>query len=229
MQELAQVSLFSKLNPQELQKLGAIAKKQNFGPGSVVFFEGDRSDSLYVILGGSVKIYQTTNDGREKILKTMGKGEIFGEFAVIDGQPRSAAVATLEKTELLSITHRDFRGFATGSPEILWKVLESLCERLRKTTEDVTDIAFRDVPYRLLKALIELAETSGQKHKDGVKIVAHVSSQDLANRVAANPQRVTRLMGRFQDESLIQVEDDGLVVPDMKALKKALEISQDWG
>ena len=228
MQELGQVSIFSKLNPEELQKLSLIAKKQNLGPGSVVFFEGDRSDSLYVILSGSVKVYQTTNDGREKILKTFGKGDIFGEFAMIDGQPRSAAVATLEKTEMLTLNHRDFRAFATGSPEILWKVLEALCERLRKTTEDVTDIAYRDVPYRLLKALIELAEKSGQKYKDGVKIAVQLTSQDLANRVASNPQRVARLMNRFQDENLILMEDDGLVVPDLKALKKALDISQDW-
>jgi CRP/FNR family cyclic AMP-dependent transcriptional regulator len=228
MQELGQVSIFSKLNPEELQKLSLIAKKQNLGPGSVVFFEGDRSDSLYVILSGSVKVYQTTNDGREKILKTFGKGDIFGEFAMIDGQPRSAAVATLEKTEMLTLNHRDFRTFATAAPEILWKVLEALCERLRKTTEDVTDIAYRDVPYRLLKALIELAEKSGQKYKDGVKIAVQLSSQDLANRVASNPQRVARLMNRFQDENLILMEDDGLVVPDLKALKKALDISQDW-
>src|SRR4029077_11718405 len=129
----ARVSIFSKLSQADIEELTKLRTARKYAPNTAVFFQGDPSDSLYILLKGSVKVVQASEDGREKILDILGPGEIFGELAMLDGHPRSATVTTCEPTELASISHKDFRDFVSTRSEILWKVLEALCERVRKT------------------------------------------------------------------------------------------------
>jgi len=227
--ELARISLFEKLNEDELTRLSTIVKRRMFPADTVVFFEGDQSDSLYVILSGTTKVYTTDEDGKEKVLNTLGAGEIFGEYSLIDGHPRSAAVATLEKTEVMCMSHVDFRKFVAQAPEILWKVLESLTGRMRKQTAEMMELSFRDVPYRLLRVLVSLAEKHGKQSGDGWLIGMSITPATLASMVGANTERVSRLMHRFQLEGLVHnVDKEHLSIPDLKALKRALEYATDW-
>jgi CRP/FNR family cyclic AMP-dependent transcriptional regulator len=197
---MARVAFFQKLSEHELAQIAAISKRHKFNDDHVVFFEGSRSDSLYVIVSGSVKIYQEAQDGREKILRVLGAGEFFGEFSLVDGQPRSASVATLQPTEMLSIDHLDFRRFAERSPDVLWKVLEVMCERLRVVNEENFDLAFRDMPYRLVRALLKLGEY-GTAGVGGITIT--VSKQDLAAMVGSGPERVPSLLQKLADRGLV--------------------------
>src|SRR5262245_8972369 len=100
MKELSQVRIFQRAGARELEQLGAIAKRESFKPDTVVFFQGDRADKLYVILSGGVTVYQQADDGKQKTLGTLGPGEIFGELTLLDGRERSATVETTEQTEM---------------------------------------------------------------------------------------------------------------------------------
>jgi len=227
--ELARISLFEKLDADELSALSTIVKHRFFPADTVVFFESDQSDSLYAIVTGSTKVYTTDDDGTEKVLATMGPGEIFGEYSLIDGQPRSAAVATLEPTEALCISHTDFRRFVVGAPDILWKVLESLTARMRRHNSEIIELSFRDVPYRMLRVLVQLAEKHGQPNADGLVIPLSLTPAALSGMVGSNVERVSRLLHRFQIDGLVRpLEADRLLVPDFKALKRALEYATDW-
>jgi CRP/FNR family cyclic AMP-dependent transcriptional regulator len=221
---MARVAFFQKLNEHELAQIAAISKRQKFNGDHVVFFEGSHSDSLYVIVSGSVKIYQKAQDGREKILCVLGPGEFFGEFSLVDGQPRSASVATLQPTEMLSVAHLDFRRFAKRSPDVLWKVLEAMCERLRVVNEENFDLAFRNMSYRLVRALLKLSEY-GTATVGGVTIV--VSKQDLAAMVGSGPERVLNFLQKLADRRLVHTEGDNIHIPDIDALRKALEFTED--
>jgi CRP/FNR family cyclic AMP-dependent transcriptional regulator len=228
MNELARISLFKELNPEEQSRLSAIVKRRQFPADTVVFFEGDPSDSLYAVLSGSMKVYTTSEDGKQRVLSTMGPGDVFGEYSLIDGHPRSATVATLEPCEVLSIGHLDFRKFAWGAPEILWKVLESLTSRMRSQIGEVMELSFRDVPYRLLRVLVSLAEKHGKEGPDGIAIAA-VDSASLSGMVGTNNERISRLLHRLQADGLVRyIDAEHLVIPDVKALRRALEYSTDW-
>jgi len=218
------VAFFQKLNEHELAQIAAISKRHKFNRNQVVFFEGSHSDSLYVIVSGSVKIYQKAQDGQEKILCVLGPNEFFGEFSLVDGQPRSASVATLQPTEMLSMAHFDFLRFAKGSPDIIWKVLEAMCERLRAVNEENFDLAFRNMSYRFVQALLKLSEY-GTSSVGGVTIVA--SKQDLAAMVGSGPERVPKLIQKLADRGLVHTEHDNIHIPDIDALRKALELTED--
>lgn len=226
---LARISLFEKLSPEELVRLDTIVKRKMYGPNTIVFKQDDHSDSMYVILSGSTKVYTETQDGTPKILNTLGKGEIFGEYSLIDGHPRSATIETLEPTEMLSISHKDFRQFVTNSPDVLWKVLESLTERMRRGNEEQLAIAFRDVPYRLLRTLSRLVDKHGETTAEGTRIKVKLTPEALSGMVTAQADRVSRILHRFNAEGLIRSTDDGtVIIPDVTALKRSVEFVKDW-
>ena len=227
---IARVSIFSKLNQSDIEELTKITSTKKYGPDASVFFQGDPSDSLYMLLTGSVKVTQASEGGREKILDILGPGEIFGEFAMLDGHPRSATVTTCEPSELASITHKDFRKFVASRPEILWKVLQGLCERVRKTSTDMLELSSREVPYRLLAALHHMAEKYGQVAADGSCLISgKVGVQDLVAMVGSSREVVSRLLHRYQEKGLVELgSNKEIIIPDPAALGRALEYSSEW-
>ncbi len=229
MEGLAGIPIFQKLNPVELGKLSSVTERRKYGTDTVVFFEGDPSDALYLIVSGSVKVHQTTKDGDERILKILNKGAMFGELAMLDGHPRSATVTTLAPTEMLVLSHKGFRNFASERPEVLWRVLEALCERIRSTSASMLDLTFKDPPYRLLSALVQLINTHGEAKPDGTWINLKLTARDLASMIGTNKETVQRLIHEFHDDGLIRLEGKHtLVIPDVHRLSRALEYASDW-
>lgn len=226
----SRISIFSKLTPADVQELSKLVRTKDYGVDAAIFFQGEPSDSLYMILKGSVKVTEASSEGREKILDILGPGEIFGELAMLDGHPRSATVTTCEPTELATIAHNDFRQFVSSRPEILWKVLGALCERLRKTSTGMLELSSREVPYRLLSALSELAEKHGQVAPDGSCLITlKLGVDDLAAMVGSSRDVVSRLLHRFEQDGLIELrKNKQIVVPDSSALTRALEYASDW-
>ena len=226
----ARVSIFSKLSQADIEELTKIVTAKKYQPDAAIFFQGDPSDSLYMLLKGSVKVTQAAEDGRQKILDILGPGEIFGEFAMLDGHPRSATVTTCEATELASISHKDFRNFAASRPEVLWKVLQALCERVRKTSTEMLELSSREVPYRLLAALHQLAEKYGQVAADGSCLISGKAGvEDLVAMVGSSREVVSRLLHRYQEDGLIELgKNKQIIIPDPAALARALEYSTEW-
>ena len=228
MEGLKAVSIFQKLNDAELDQLTRIARQESFAPEKVIFFEGDRSDSLYVILAGSVRVFVTSDEGKEKVINTLGKGGFFGEIAMLDGEPRSASVVANEETTMLAIGHRDFRAFCDRQPEVLWKVLATLTDRIRKIGDELLDMSFRDVPYRVLRKLNTLARQHGEQRLDGLRINFKLSPEILAGMVGANTERTSRILHKYEEEKLIRREGDYYLVLDATALERSLEYEKDW-
>ncbi len=226
----SRVSIFSKLSPGDVEELGKIVNVKKYPTDRTIFFQGEPSDSLYMLLSGCVKVTETSAEGHEKILDILGPGEIFGELAMLDGHPRSATVTTCEPTELASISHRDFRPFAAQRPEILWKVTAALCERIRKTSTSMLELSSREVPHRLLAALNQLAEKHGQVAADGSCLInLKFGVQDLAAMIGSNPEIVSRLLHRYQEEGLVELgKNKQLIVPNPEALARALEYAAEW-
>ena len=223
MHELARVPLFERLSSGELEKLATLTSRKRFPSQTAVFFQDDPSDSLYVVLSGSAKVFRTSEDGRDRIMTTLRVGDAFGELAMIEGQPRSATVETLEPTELLSLSRKDFARFAGEHPDFLYKLLQSMCERVRKINEDVLDLSFKDVPYRVLRLLSQLLTRHGENGAEGWRIKMPLSVRDLSSMVGSNTETVGRLLDRYESEGLVRREDENWVIPDQGALTRALE------
>ena len=115
---LKQVSIFKGLDDKEVHDLITIAKKRIFRSGEVIFHRDDPGQMLYIIKEGKVKICLISPDGQEISLVVFGKGEYFGEFALLDGLPRSANAIALEKVECYTLLRSDFHSVIKKNPKI---------------------------------------------------------------------------------------------------------------
>jgi CRP/FNR family cyclic AMP-dependent transcriptional regulator len=220
---LASVRIFQHLGQDDLKRVAKIAKLKSVAASTVVFFEGNRADAFFIVLSGSLKVYQTARDGRVKVLSTMGPGETFGELAMLDGHPRSASVETVAPSELLVIARNDFRSLATATPGILWGVLEGVCARLRAQNDSELEAAFHGTQYRVAKAILKLAEKHGKKTEKSVRVPPTFGVKDVAEMAASTVDRAERVLERLEDEGLVKIDEGDLVIPDVSALRRALD------
>ena len=149
-------SIFLGLDEQELKALTARATTHSFPKNAVIVNAGDRSESIFIISAGRVKVFLHGDDGKEVILNVHGPGEYFGEM-VLDEGPRSASVMTLEASKFLIISKTDFRQFLTEHPDSAMKLINRLMHRVRALTENVRNLALLDVYGRVARLLLELA------------------------------------------------------------------------
>jgi CRP/FNR family transcriptional regulator, cyclic AMP receptor protein len=174
-------------------------------------------------------MFQTSEDGKDRILRILQPGNAFGDLAMIEGKNRFVTVQTLEDCDTLRLSRKDFVAFADKHTWVLWTLLSAFAERIRHMNEDVLDLSFRDVPYRLLHALSDLVERHGQQGPEGCRIAIQLSASDLASMIGSNTDTVGRLLDRYQNEGLIKRSGGNWVVPDPKSLTRTLEYTAQQG
>jgi CRP-like cAMP-binding protein len=183
-------SLFGQLPPAVIEHLGSYIKRRALPRGAAIFAKGDPGSGLMGVLAGSVKISVPSADGRDIVLNIIHEGEIFGEIALLDGHPRTADATAMTDCELMVIERRDFIPFLRGQPDLTMQIIETLCTRLRRTSEQVQDVTFLNLPTRLAKALLRLvADAEGPASTRKVTITQREISQIIGrSRESTNKQ-----------------------------------------
>lgn len=219
---LKQVPLFAGLADEDIRGLMALAKRRTFRNGEVIFHREDPGQVLYVIKEGKVKICLISPDGQEISLVVFGKGECFGEFAILDGLPRSADAVALEKVECYTLQRSDFHNAIMKNPKIAIQIIEVLTRRLRSTDQMVEDLIFLDVYGRVAKKLLELADTHGSKVDDGTRIDVRLTQQEIAAMVGASRESVNKVMGYFTDKNFISTDKHKITLHRISELERRI-------
>ncbi len=217
-----QVSIFADLPEEEVHALTSVAKRRAFRAGEVIFHREDPGQVLYIIKDGKVKICIISPDGQEISLAVLGKGEYFGEFALLDGLPRSTDAVALEKVECYTLQRSDFQNAILKNPKIAILVLEALTKRLRNTDQMVEDLIFLDVYGRVAKKLLELADTHGVKVDNGIRIDVRLTQQELASMVGASRESVNKVLGYFTDKDFISTDKHRITLHRITDLKRRI-------
>jgi CRP/FNR family cyclic AMP-dependent transcriptional regulator len=173
------------------EHLGTLAEHatiRSYPKNAIVINEGDETDSLYVVLSGKVKVFVSDENGREIDLGIEGPGEYFGEM-VLDGGPRSASVMTLEPCKFAIVHRSEFAGFLAKNPDFALDLINRLIHKIRDLTQNVKSLALMDVYGRVARLLLELAE-----EREGKLVISgKLTQQDLANRIGASREMVSRI------------------------------------
>lgn len=182
-------SPFDHLNEASLRQVAPHGMTRTFPRHSVIVYEGDETDSVYVMLSGRAKVFITGEDGREVVLNTIEAGEYFGEM-VLDGGPRSASVMTLEPCRLFVIPHGDVEGLLAANPLFARDLIERLIAKVRSLTQKVRDLALKDVYCRF----VHFAEENAVE-VDGKRVVPErLTQQDIAARIGGSREMVSRII-----------------------------------
>ncbi|HYV98638.1 MAG TPA: Crp/Fnr family transcriptional regulator [Gemmatimonadaceae bacterium] len=218
-QFLATVPLFKGLAPHELQRFADVTREKAYPRGSVILFEDDPGDALFIVRLGRVKVVLVGDDGREVILGVLGVGDHFGELSLIDDQPRSAHVIATEDASLLVLRREDFRRRVEETPAVAWSLMQELSRRLRRADDKIGGLVLLDVPGRIARLLLDAADAQGSE-----ALADPLTHQTIANTIGASRETVSRAMKDFQEAGWIVVEKRRIRVADRGALEKRASV-----
>jgi len=207
---LRTVPLFASVPDEQLRLLATVVTRRSASRGSIIMAAGDPTDSLYIILSGRLKVMMTDAEGKEVIFSILGPGEFFGEMGLIDDEPRSATVITIEPCELLAINKRDFKKSLAENFEMTMAVMRGLVRRLREADRKIGSLALLDVYGRVARLLLDMAE-----NVNGEKIVTkRLPKQDIAKMIGASREMVSRVMKDLQTGGYIEMRGSTILLRD---------------
>ncbi|MGA9859361.1 MAG: Crp/Fnr family transcriptional regulator [Solirubrobacteraceae bacterium] len=216
---LASVPVFSTLGEEDLEQVAAVTVPRSFATGEIVFREGDRSDTCYVVRHGRVRAVRKHSDGRIITLATFGAGDFFGELALFEDERRSATIEALADTEAAAILGGDMRRLLRAHPDIAVKLLGALGRRLRETNERLTRQSFQTVQSRVAAALAELVAAARAQGAGDGDVLITATQTDLAQLAGSSRESASRFLAVLERAGVITQGRGKLVVHDPARLE----------
>jgi CRP/FNR family transcriptional regulator, cyclic AMP receptor protein len=201
-----------------IDKLIPLATIVAVDAGKDIFLKGDPGYGLYGILAGQVRIYVLGHDSNEVTLNILDPGELFGEIALIDGEPRSASAAAVVESQLMHIRRDRFLPLLLANANIGVGLLQVLCRRVRSSSALAEDQALLPIPARLAKRLLKLAEARGRQTADGIRLESRLSQRELGELIGATRETVNRILAVWQKSGLIDSEGGRIILRHPEAL-----------
>ncbi len=218
-EQLARSPVFATLPPAELDHLAAMMARRPYKRGQVIFHQDDPGASVHLIESGRVKVVLTTDDGEELLLRVLAGGEIFGELALFDQRPRSATVIALEPTITHVLEREAFLDFLRAHPDVALHLCGALANLIRRLTDQVEDLALLDVPRRLERKLLELAELHGREGPDGTRIDLPLTQSELASMIGTSRVSVNHYLASLERRGIIARDGHRIVLRRPAALR----------
>ena len=187
--------------------------RRRYPAKSTLIYAGDKSDSLYYIVKGSVTVIIEDDEGREMIVAYLNDGDFFGEMGVFQEveDSRSAWVRAKTECEVAEVSYTKFHELSASHPEFLYALGAQMARRLRATTRKVGDLAFLDVTGRVARTLLELCkEPDALTHPDGMQI--KITRQEIGRIVGCSREMVGRVLKTLEDQGLVAVSGKTMVV-----------------
>lgn len=204
---LENVPLFSGLSKQALAEIEQHSTVKSFKKHAIVINQGDETNTLYVILSGSVKVFISGEDGREVVLNHQTAGDYFGDLAMLDKEPRVASVMTTEPSRFMIISREDFLACLAKNPEIAINLIKPMTSRTRMLAKNVSSLALLDVYGRVARVLLEQAKKQGD-----VLITDKLTQQEIADMVGASRAMVSRILKDLKTGGYISIDKKRITI-----------------
>ncbi|KRF00438.1 hypothetical protein ASG89_26770 [Paenibacillus sp. Soil766] len=202
---IKKVPLFAQLGEQQLNALIEICTRRTYKAGTILFQEKELGSVFYMVLSGSVKIFTTSTSGEEKILTICKSSESFGELSLIDGKPRSASAQTLEECILLTITGQSFLELLRNHFDISLGIMQELSNRLRDTNQQVYDLTFVDARTRVIKSLIKMANTHGQRKGTTIVIKLVLNFDEISQLAGVQKSTLMQVIRDLEEKKILTI------------------------
>jgi CRP-like cAMP-binding protein len=223
---LSLVDIFEPLTEQEIENLNGQLPDRRLQSGEIFFGPQDRSERLFLLQSGRVRIFRSTPDGREFTLAVVEAGTVFGEMALTGQRLEGAYAQALAPSQVSTMLRADLERLILEKPEVGLRIMELLSERLRRQETRLEDVVMKDVRARLASIIALLVESEGLRSGAGYRIPTHYTHERLGTMIGANRTAVTRAFGLLQDEGVVQLRRRLIYVTDIDALKRSAGYAQ---
>jgi CRP/FNR family transcriptional regulator, cyclic AMP receptor protein len=212
--------LFEALDDENVPLLRRQMAEVKVSRGEHLFNEGDEGDALYVVLDGKMKLTRAASHGRENLLSVIGPGEMFGELSLFDPRPRTATASAVTDAVLASLKHEALTPWLRERPEISQPMLRALAQRLRRANDVTAGLVFSDVPGRVARNLLDLADRFGTREADGLHVHHDLNQKELAQLVGSSRETVNKALADFAARGWLQVSARSVLILDAERLRK---------
>jgi len=212
-------TFLASLDQAEHDALSELGLRRSFPRGAVVMFQQEPDDRVMVLLSGRVKVVRADESGHELVLRIRDPGDVLGELAFINGEPRIATVTALEPLEALVMPANAFRTHLETTPGVAVRLLEVVAHRFRESTLRRLQFAALDAMGRLAARLVELADRYGEAVDGGVKIASPLTQEELATWTGVSRAGVSQALQAFRELGWIQTGRRHVLVRDLEALR----------
>jgi CRP/FNR family cyclic AMP-dependent transcriptional regulator len=215
-------SFLGGLAPEELRAVDEAGFRREWKAKSFIFREGDESDCVFFLLGGTVRLVKTTGGGHEVLVELRRRGDVIGELGALSGAVRLASAATITRVTAIGVTSNNFERLRAEHAGIAERVLFTVVARLRVATERQLELGTVDAVGRVCRRISELAIAAGTNN-EGMKVVRHVSQQDLANWAGVSRDGVVRALQDLRNRGWVQTGRQRIEVLDLEAISRRAE------
>ena len=219
------IAIFSTLSHEELLKIVNMTEHKSFKENDVLCREGEKSDKLFLIREGRVKICKITKEGKEQIVYVLSKGDFFGENNLFTSDNISNFSAyAITDAKVCILKKENLEGILLKNPEISLKIIQEMANRINSAENLAQTLATRDVEVRLATVLIEFMNKYGQKNEEGIYIKLPLNREQMANYCGITRETVSRRLSKFDKMGIIKLKGNkGLIIKDEEALLSLAE------
>ncbi|OEX95813.1 CRP-like cAMP-activated global transcriptional regulator GlxR [Corynebacterium sp. Marseille-P4321] len=217
---LARAGIFQGVDSDAVSALIGEMETVKFPKGSTIFDEGEPGDRLYIIIDGKVKLARHAPDGRENLLSVMGPSDMFGELSIFDPGPRTSSAICVTDVTAATMDSTMLRTWIDNHPEISQQLLRVLARRLRRTNASLADLIFTDVPGRVAKTLLQLANRFGTHEGGALRVNHDLTQEEIAQLVGASRETVNKALATFAHRGWIRLEGKSVLIVDTEHLAR---------
>ncbi|KKO80526.1 MULTISPECIES: CRP-like cAMP-activated global transcriptional regulator GlxR [Corynebacterium] len=217
---LSRAGIFQGVDPVAVQNLIEQMETVRFPRGTTIFEEGEPGDRLYIITSGKIKLARHAPDGRENLLTVMGPSDMFGELSIFDPGPRTSSAVCVTEVTAATMNSEMLKQWVADHPAIAQQLLRVLARRLRRTNANLADLIFTDVPGRVAKTLLQLANRFGSQEGGALRVNHDLTQEEIAQLVGASRETVNKALATFAHRGWIRLEGKSVLIVDTEHLAR---------
>ena len=217
---LSRAGIFQGVDTVAVQNLIEQMETVRFPRGTTIFEEGEPGDRLYIITSGKIKLARHAPDGRENLLTVMGPSDMFGELSIFDPGPRTSSAVCVTEVTAATMNSEMLKQWVADHPAIAQQLLRVLARRLRRTNANLADLIFTDVPGRVAKTLLQLANRFGVQEGGALRVNHDLTQEEIAQLVGASRETVNKALATFAHRGWIRLEGKSVLIVDTEHLAR---------
>lgn len=217
---LSRAGIFQGVDPHAVDALIKELEQTKFSRGTTIFREGEPGDKLFIITDGKVKLARHAADGRENLLTVMGPSDMFGELSIFDPGPRTSSAVCVTDVAAASMDSEMLHKWIANYPAISEQLLRVLARRLRRTNASLADLIFTDVPGRVAKTLLQLANRFGVAEGTAMRVNHDLTQEEIAQLVGASRETVNKALATFAHRGWIKIEGKSVIITEADNLAR---------
>lgn len=209
---LRRVPLFVSLTDEERESIAGVMSHRMMKKRSILFYEGEPCTAIYLLEQGRVKVYKTTEDGREQIVNVLQEGDLFPHVGMFGGSPYPATAETLEDAVLYSINVQELTRMLESNSALCIRLLQILESKIRELQRRLSDVLSKDIKEKIVNILLSLARKSGTETVETYEIHMELTHQDLANMVGTTRETVSRTVSQLKRDGVVQFDAQKIIL-----------------